>query len=157
MQITAVAYSPLQVFQCVPTMLATHPMASARSCINRARHHSSIRAPHCRMAEAGVVCERIRLVGGGSHSPLWRRVAADAFQRPLVFPVEADSAALGAALQAAAVHAQADIAQFVVAHAPELEARELEPDAKLASLYADGLQRHEALGGALFGSGGAAY
>lgn len=100
----------------------------------------------------------MRLVGGASASTLWRRIAADALQRPLVFPVEADSAALGAALQAAAVHMRArDIAAFVQDNAPELEDAELQPDAALAETYEEGLRRHEALGEALFGDDGAAY
>ena len=40
------------------------------------------------------------MVGGGAASRLWRRVLADAFGLPLRFPAEAESAALGAALQA---------------------------------------------------------
>lgn len=51
------------------------------------------------MAQYGVQCDKVRLVGGGSHSALWRRIAADVFQKPLLFPVEADAPALGAALQ----------------------------------------------------------
>lgn len=45
------------------------------------------------------------MVGGGSKNALWRRVLADAFQLPLRFPVEPESAALGAALQVGGVGA----------------------------------------------------
>lgn len=41
----------------------------------------------------------LMVVGGGSQNQLWRRVLADAFQLPLRFPLEPESAALGAALQ----------------------------------------------------------
>ena len=105
-----------------------------------------------RLAQHGVECQRVILVGGGSKSPLWRRVAADTFQRPLIFPIEPESAALGAALQAAAVRAQTDIVQFVFKNAPHMEEGELEPDASTAQMYADGLARHNTLGNALFSS-----
>jgi xylulokinase len=111
----------------------------------------------CRLAAHGVECKRVTLVGGGSKNALWRRVAADVFQRLLVFPVEAESAALGAALQAAAVHARtADVAHFVAENAPAMEDREVEPDKSARDTYAAGYQQHRALGEALFGDAGAA-
>ena len=57
------------------------------------------------MESYGVKATEIRVVGGGSKNRLWRRIIADSFQLPLRFPTEPESAALGAALQAAAVHA----------------------------------------------------
>ena len=51
---------------------------------------------------------------------LWRRIIADSFQLPLRFPTEPESAALGAALQAAAVHAGQPVADFVQSHQPPL-------------------------------------
>jgi len=47
----------------------------------------------------------VRLVGGGARSPLWRQTVADAFGARVACPLEPESAALGAALQAAAVDA----------------------------------------------------
>ena len=46
---------------------------------------------------------RRQLVGGGSQSALWRQIVADAFGARVACPTEPESAALGAALQAAAV------------------------------------------------------
>ncbi|HEY5078672.1 MAG TPA: xylulokinase, partial [Opitutaceae bacterium] len=43
----------------------------------------------------------IRLTGGGAHSALWRQIAADVFGVPVVAMAQDESAALGAALQAA--------------------------------------------------------
>mmetsp|Transcript_11338 Transcript_11338/g.18674 ORF Transcript_11338/g.18674 Transcript_11338/m.18674 type:complete len:345 (+) Transcript_11338:12-1046(+) len=43
----------------------------------------------------------INLVGGGSRNPLWRQIFADLFNSPVSSLEEAESAALGAALQAA--------------------------------------------------------
>lgn len=42
----------------------------------------------------------IRLVGGGAKSALWRRLAADVFNCPVVSPFTEEAGALGAALQA---------------------------------------------------------
>ncbi len=54
-----------------------------------------------RMVGAGLApaVEGLRLVGGGARNGLWRRMAADAFQMAVLLPAEAESAALGAALQ----------------------------------------------------------
>lgn len=53
-----------------------------------------------RMREQGVSIESARLVGGASRSDLWGRILADVLEIPLVRPLESESAALGAALQA---------------------------------------------------------
>jgi len=53
-------------------------------------------------------CQEVRLVGGGSKSRLWRQIIADAFGMRVAVPSEPESAGLGAALQAAAVVANAD-------------------------------------------------
>lgn len=91
----------------------------------------------------------LRVVGGGARNPLWRRILADLFGAPLVFPREAETAALGAALQAAAAAGGARVAEFVAAHPPELEPIRIEPrpDAALREAYA----RHRELGARLFG------
>jgi xylulokinase len=105
----------------------------------------------CSLEGHGVKCGRVRLVGGGSKNLFWRRICADILQRPLIFPAEADSAALGGALQAAAAHTGApDIAEFVASHAPELEPERMEPDESVAGVYEEARARHHALGKALF-------
>ena len=68
----------------------------------------------------GVKAKEIRVVGGGSKNRLWRRIIADSFQLPLRFPTEPESAALGAALQAAAVHAGVATPEFIQSHSPPL-------------------------------------
>jgi hypothetical protein len=60
------------------------------------------------------------VVGGGSRNKLWRRIVADAFQLPLRFPAEPEVAALGAALQAAAVHSGVPVADYVERHPPPM-------------------------------------
>lgn len=61
-------------------------------------------------------------MGGGSKNRLWRRIVADAFQLPLRFPAEPEAAALGAALQAAALHSGTPVAEYVEAHPPPMGA-----------------------------------
>lgn len=70
------------------------------------------------MEAYGVSAQELRLVGGGSKNQLWRRIIADSFQLPIRFPVEPESAALGGALQAAAVYNQEPVADYITAHEP---------------------------------------
>lgn len=80
---------------------------------------SSWACPGLKLMEAyGVSAQELRLVGGGSKNQLWRRIIADSFQLPIRFPVEPESAALGGALQAAAVYNQEPVADYITAHEP---------------------------------------
>ena len=49
----------------------------------------------------GLQSHTIRLVGGGSKSPLWRQIVADIMNTPVVCTEQSEAAALGAAIQAA--------------------------------------------------------
>ncbi|OLF54219.1 xylulokinase [Pseudomonas chlororaphis] len=49
----------------------------------------------------GLQGENIRLIGGGSKSPLWRQMVADIMHTPVVCTEQSEAAALGAAIQAA--------------------------------------------------------
>ena len=69
----------------------------------------------------GVTANELRVVGGGSKNRLWRRIIADAFQLPRRFPAEPESAALGGALQAAAVCAGVPVAEYVAENEPPCE------------------------------------
>lgn len=53
-----------------------------------------------RLRSLGICPREIRLTGGGSNSPAWRQICADVFGVPVVCLAQAESAALGAALQA---------------------------------------------------------
>ena len=55
-----------------------------------------------RMRELGIAPNEIRLTGGGSKSAIWRQICADVFNCRVVTLAEAEGAALGAAIQAAA-------------------------------------------------------
>ncbi len=52
------------------------------------------------LSRYGVSPKEIRLVGGGAKSSLWRKMAANMFNCPVVSPVTKEAGALGAALQA---------------------------------------------------------
>jgi xylulokinase len=52
------------------------------------------------LSEHGIFPRQIRLTGGGAKSPLWRKMAADMFNCPVISPVAKEAGALGAALQA---------------------------------------------------------
>jgi len=53
-----------------------------------------------RLRALGVVPREIRLTGGGSQSAVWRQIAADVFDCPVVCPTNEEGAAYGAALHA---------------------------------------------------------
>ncbi|HEX5012196.1 MAG TPA: xylulokinase [Planctomycetota bacterium] len=53
-----------------------------------------------RLAALGLRMETVRLVGGGAHNRLWQQILADVFGVPVVRLAEAESGALGAAIQA---------------------------------------------------------
>ncbi len=50
--------------------------------------------------DLGFKVKEIRLIGGGAKSALWRQIASDILNLPVVVPKESESAALGAAVQA---------------------------------------------------------
>lgn len=106
-----------------------------------------------RMVGAGLApaAEGLRLVGGGARNSLWRRMAADAFQMAVLLPAEAESAALGAALQAAAVVQGVSVAEYVRAHPPPLQGLVVHPEPWVAAAYQEALERFERLGAKLFG------
>lgn len=72
------------------------------------------------MQKLGVTASELRIVGGGSKNPVWRQIIADSFQLPLRFPTEPESAALGGALQAAAVFNQATVSDYILENEPPL-------------------------------------
>lgn len=49
----------------------------------------------------GLQSRSIRLIGGGSKSPVWRQIVADIMDTPVVCTQQSEAAALGAAIQAA--------------------------------------------------------
>eukprot|EP00959_Pyramimonas_sp_CCMP1952_P148619 3109309-Pyramimonas_sp.AAC.2 len=71
-------------------------------------------------------------------------------QVPLRFPTEAESAALGAAMQAAAIVSNVPVAKYISANMPPLSEDVVLPNAALAATYEAAYQRHVSLGTTLF-------
>ena len=98
----------------------------------------------------------VRLVGGGAKSALWRAVIADALQVRVVCPASPESAARGAALQAAAhvygVPADRLGEWAATEHAVPLEAS-VEPDPAAAAAYDGAYALYEGRARALFAEG----
>eukprot|EP00877_Chromochloris_zofingiensis_P014117 jgi/Chrzof1/895/Cz01g32300.t1 len=111
----------------------------------------SLRAGMQRMTDLGLVARELRLVGGGSNNKLWQQIVADVFQLPIRMPLEAESAALGAALQAAAVHSKVPIAQYVQEHQPPMAEQVIQPSPANKQAYDEAFARHVAQGRLLFG------
>jgi xylulokinase len=105
-----------------------------------------------RLLEFGVQQpSSVQLVGGGARSALWQTILANLLQIPIELPDVAESAASGAALQAAAVWHGADLRGFVRQHRPACM-RVVEPDTVYAQTYADALGRHRDVSARLFAS-----
>jgi xylulokinase len=92
--------------------------------------------------------DTLYVVGGGARNPLWRQMIADVLNCKLVFPVEAESAALGAAFQAGAAATGQDVADYVLQQNIELEKETVEP--KNHQEYQEAFERYRRLGKALF-------
>ncbi len=108
---------------------------------------------HERLRRFGVDADELRLVGGASRNPVWRRILADAFQLPLRFPAEPESAALGAALQAAAVWSKQPVAAFVEAQRVPLLDETVTPSPEARDAYHEAFGRFRELGQQLFDRG----
>ncbi len=61
-----------------------------------------------RLIDLGLQPREVRLTGGGSRSAVWRKIAADVFNTPVVCLRSPEGAAIGAAIQAAATRLLAD-------------------------------------------------
>ena len=114
-----------------------------------------------RMSELGMPAPReVKVVGGGSKSPLWRQIIADAFDVKVRRLREAESAALGAATQAAAAEG-VDAKSYVRANlatsqdgGSEEEEEVHSPVPEAVEALRAGYELFIAEGRALFGAGG---
>lgn len=102
------------------------------------------------LRQHGAAATQLRLVGGGSKNALWRQIVADIFQLPVVLPLEPESAALGVAMQAAAVHRGVPVADFITAAQPPIAEQVVEPNKAHSAVYKEAFNRHQALGRRLF-------
>jgi xylulokinase len=102
-----------------------------------------------RLRALGVRVDAVRIVGGGAHNPLWRAILADVLAAPVTRLLEPESAALGAAIDAAwtlrrlagdAVSAD-EVAEPCIVLAGEVDA----PDAARVARYGELAERFRAL------------
>ena len=99
----------------------------------------------------------IRLVGGGARSPLWRQIVADAFGATVACPAEPESAALGAALQAAAVDAGAGddgIGEWIAEHHDPPVAEVVQPSPEGTAALDEAFALYTERANAMFAGGG---
>jgi xylulokinase len=106
------------------------------------------------MRRLGVAPKEIRLVGGGAKSALWREIAANVFDCPVVCPVQTEAGALGAALQAMWAHARSEGGKESLKDLCDryirLDAKSrVEPDPKKALRYGQVYRNYLELNGAL--------
>jgi xylulokinase len=101
----------------------------------------------------------IRLTGGGARSALWRQIAADIFGVPVVAMAQDESAALGAALQAAWCDgagrgSETALSQLCKRCVFPDESTRCVPDRKRSALYAQRQKSFDRLGADLRGAFG---
>jgi D-xylulose kinase len=101
-----------------------------------------------------IAPQEIRLVGGGSRSPLWRRIVADVLGFPVVCPVSGEAGALGAAIQSMWCYRrqhkpEASLPALAADFVRLNEASRLEPAAEAVKQYADLYQHYLRLNAAV--------
>lgn len=107
-----------------------------------------------RLKSLGVQVESVRLVGGGSKNPLWRKIVADTLGADVQLLSEPESAALGAAIQAAWTTAASrgrsiGIAELAT-NSVKMTGDPIRADAAAHAVYRDLLTRFSAETDALF-------
>lgn len=112
-----------------------------------------------RLSELGVQGQEIRLTGGGANSAAWRQIAADVFNMPAVCLQQSESAAFGAAIQAAWCWRRrnqeaATVQEIADAWVCTVERTRVDPDPQRAGLYLRMQRLHDELSGALRGTFG---
>ena len=131
-----------------PGMLA-NPAVAYRAAVEGVTY--SLLAGVKRMSELGLPSpDAVKVVGGGSKSTLWRQTIADAFGVPVRRPVEGESAALGAAMQAAAALENVNAGTYVKAHPPGVLDEVETPDADAVDALREGYALFVEEGRALF-------
>jgi xylulokinase len=98
-----------------------------------------------RFRELGFEVREIRMIGGGAKSPVWRQMAADVLDVPVLIPEQAEAAALGAALQAYWMlegGGAERLRSIIDAHVSIDEKASCRPDPSLRSAYDEGYARY---------------
>lgn len=101
-----------------------------------------------RLDEMGLPIDEIRVVGGGSRSPLWMQMKADILKRPVRAVLGESSAMGGACLASVAAGWHADVPAAAKALGGELGPA-FEPDPLTAGVYEDAYRRYRQIFDAL--------
>lgn len=88
----------------------------------------------------GFEAKEVRLIGGGANSPLWRQIAADVLNLPVVIPEIVEAAALGGAIQALwtlerSAGVPSDMRELAEEHVKLDEKKACQPDPEQVSVY----------------------
>lgn len=105
-----------------------------------------------RMQELGIAPSEIRLIGGGSKSPIWRQIVADIFGVPVVCPKSRQGPAFGAALQALWCSRNGEIRQMVDQYLELDGSTRHEPEPAHQAVYAELYELYKNLGRTLMNS-----
>lgn len=98
-----------------------------------------------RFRELGFDVKEIRMIGGGAKSPIWRQMAADVLDLPVLVPKQAEAAALGAALQAFWMldgGGSENLSAIIDEHVTVDQAASCEPDGSLRAAYDEGYAQY---------------
>lgn len=104
-----------------------------------------------RLKKLGVAADELMLVGGGSKNSLWREIVADVTGLRVRLPKEAESAALGGALQSLALAAKEPLIEALRSVPVPLEEEAIEPSDAARGTYDEALARHTERAAQLFG------
>jgi len=106
----------------------------------------------CSCSEGGFNPKSIFVVGGGSKNKFWRQMLADVLELELLFPLEPESAALGAAFQAGAAATGTSVDIFISQQTVKMEDTIVKPtnDRKTLNLYKDALNKYREFSTKLF-------
>lgn len=100
-----------------------------------------------RLQALGLKTSRVQLVGGGAANPLWQEILASTLNVTIQLGGEAESAALGAALQAATMDSGIKPAELL----PETtDTHSVAPNPTLTKAYAQAFARYQATAEGLF-------
>lgn len=96
------------------------------------------------IGQMGVVIHKIRISGGGARSPLWRRILADVFGKPVSVLETEEGSAYGAALLALAGTGDAGSVTEISTRVTR-ETSTWDPNPRTTALYADGHAVYQSL------------
>jgi xylulokinase len=96
-----------------------------------------------RLKGLGIEADGIVLTGGGANSATWRQLTADVCAAPVTILQQKEGAAFGAALQALAILAGANIEGVVSEHLSRDEAFSCEPDPRAVDFYQDAYEGYQ--------------